>query len=44
MKKEFLELIQGNISITEYTTKLERLSHFIYNLIDTPEVKNEQYH
>ena len=25
-------------------TKFERLSHFVGNLIDTPEVKNQQYH
>ena len=35
-RKEFLEPIQGNMTVREYTTKFERLSHFMGNLIDTP--------
>ena len=43
-RKEFLELIQGNMTVREYMTKFERLSRFADNLIDTPEAKNQQYH
>ena len=43
-RKEFLELIQGGMTVREYTTKFERLSRFAGNLIDTPEAKNQQYH
>ena len=43
-RKEFLELIQGNMIVREYMTKFERLSHFAHNLIDTIERKNQQYH
>ena len=43
-RKEFLELIQGSMTVREYTTKFERLSRFTDNLIDTPEAKNQQYH
>ena len=39
-RREFLELVQGNISTREYTTKFECLSHFANNLIDTLEGKN----
>ena len=42
-RKEFLELIKGNMTVREYTTKFERLSRFASNLIDTPEAKNQQY-
>ena len=34
-RKEFLELIQGNMMVWEYTMKFERLFHFANNLIDT---------
>ena len=43
-RKEFLELIQGGMTVREYTTKFEQLSRFAGNLIDTPEAKNQQYH
>ena len=43
-RKEFLKLIQGNMTIREYITKFERLSRFVGNLIDTPKAKNQQYH
>ena len=34
-RKEFLELIQGGMTVREYTTKFECLSRFVGNLIDT---------
>ena len=43
-RNEFLELVQGSMTVREYMTKFERLSHFAGNLIDTPEAKNQQYH
>ena len=43
-RKEFLELIQGGMTVREYMTKFECLSRFAGNLIDTSEAKNQQYH
>ena len=43
-RKEFLELIQGNMKAKEYMTKFKRLSYFAGNFIDTLEAKNQQYH
>ena len=43
-KKEFLELIQKNMTVREYTTKFERLSSLASNTINTSETKNQQYH
>ena len=42
--KEFVELVQGNQTVREYTTQFERLSRFAYNMISTPEAKIQQYH
>ena len=43
-RKEFLELIQGNMMVREYTTKFKRLCHFTNNVINTSEAKNQKYH
>ena len=43
-RKDFLDLVQGNMTVREYMTKLEHLSHFANNLIDTLKAKNQQYH
>ena len=39
-RKKFLKLIKGNMTVREYTTKFERLSRFVNNLISTPEANN----
>ena len=39
-RKEFLELILGNMMVWEYTTKFKCFSRFANNLIDTLEAKN----
>lgn len=43
-KKEFIKLVQGNMTVPEYTTQFERLSRFAPYMVDTPENKNEKYH
>ena len=43
-ENEFIELVQGNKTVMEYTTQFERLSQFAYYMIDTPEKKNRKYH
>ena len=40
-RKELLGLIQENMMVREYTTKIERLSHFTGNWDDTPKAKNQ---
>ena len=38
-----MDLVQGNLSVQEYTVQFERLSHFAPHLIDAPEKKNKKY-
>ena len=42
-EKEHLELMQGKISVREYSTQFERLSNFAYHMVDTPSKKNRKY-
>ena len=38
-----MDLVQGELSVQEYTVQFERLSHFAPHLIDAPEKKNKKY-
>ena len=40
-KKEFMELVQGNCTVQEYTMLFERISRFAPHMVDTPAKKNE---
>ena len=43
-RKEFIELLQGNMKVKENTAKFEHLSQFGNNLIEKSKVKNQQYY
>ena len=40
----FIQLIQGNLTVPEYTTQFERLSQFAPHMISTPRSKIKRYH
>jgi 5-deoxy-D-glucuronate isomerase len=41
LKKEFQDLKQGSISVNEYITKFNQLSHYAPHEVDTDEKKHE---
>ena len=43
-EKKFIDLTQGIMTMREYTTKFERLSHFAPHMVDTPRKKIKKYH
>ena len=42
-EREFMDLVQGNLSVQEYTVQFEQLSRFAPHVIDAPEKKNKKY-
>ena len=43
-EKNFLSLVQGNMTIREYTTQFERLSRFAGHMVDTQPKRVKRFH
>ena len=42
-EKEFIDLVQGNMTVQEYTTRFERLSRFAPYMVDTQKRRVRKY-
>ena len=41
--EEFITLTQGDMSVTEYTMKFDRLSNFAHSMVPTDEIRKERF-